>query len=523
LKALLSKIPFRAVYILLFCAVGVGLLWSRALLSISVGALFGFWVIEGGLAYKLKTIITKKHALAFTSLFIIPLLGMLYTDNYLYGMRMLSIYLPFIVMPLVAGTISPFNEKEFKFIFYLLLVSTVLNTIYNMAVFYSDFDPSRDYREMSRFISHIRYSLIIVLMVVGDLFIIKTFKNNKAERVFLIAAAVWLILFLFLLQAFSGIVIFIALCFYYLILYLKRLRPIYSVTLLTLVLLISFALSSYIYSDIVKPFVYPPKLSGNLPLKTANGNLYSHDTNNTMLENGNYVGLYVCREEMSETWPLRSSIDLDGKCRNGYGVFSVAARYLTSKGLTKDKEGVLALTDEDILAIEDGVTNVRFLNHVNPLNRLYIIVWELAGFFNGMSPKGHSVPQRFEFLKVAVHTFKKDPIFGVGTGDLYDELYDSYDEVGSQLSKHERREPHNQFMTWAVAYGAVGCFILLFLFSYSFWGGSVARSCWGISLYILLILSFFNEDTFNTQAGACMSSFFYAIYVLVLPKSPVIK
>jgi hypothetical protein len=77
------------------------------------------------------------------------------------------------------------------------------------------------------------------------------------------------------------------------------------------------------------------------------GNLYHHDFEQGLRENGHLVYVYVCEEELRQEWNKRSEIKYDDDL-NGYILGSTLIRYLASKGYRKDSVGVSKLTSDDI-------------------------------------------------------------------------------------------------------------------------------------------------------------------------------
>ena len=112
----------------------------------------------------------------------------------------------------------------------------------------------------------------------------------------------------------------------------------------------------------IKPLLKVEPVDFNtLEKKTVQGNDYWHDTVFNPVEDGRYVGLYYCRQELQEAWPRRSELPLDGTTTNGEDLEATLARYLTSKDLRKDAQGVMALTDEVILPLETRFYNLRLV------------------------------------------------------------------------------------------------------------------------------------------------------------------
>ena len=120
--------------------------------------------------------------------------------------------------------------------------------------------------------------------------------------------------------------------------------------------------------------------------QTAKGNPYYHNLNNNQLENGHYIWRNVSRKELEDSWNKRSSLLFNGKDLKGQQLYATLIRYLASKGLKKDAEGMLQLTDKDINAVENGIANYKFVDSNSFGLRIYRIIWEFDSFLNGQNP-----------------------------------------------------------------------------------------------------------------------------------------
>lgn len=108
-------------------------------------------------------------------------------------------------------------------------------------------------------------------------------------------------------------------------------------------------------------FVGHQQDASSLPVLTHNGNPYRHDTLSHDKENGYYVNLYLCPEELEAQWPTVSSLPLSTVTPNGLTVKEALIRYLTSLDLRKDSVGVSQLSPRDVKAIERGVYNATLV------------------------------------------------------------------------------------------------------------------------------------------------------------------
>ena len=250
-----------------------------------------------------------------------------------------------------------------------------------------------------------------------------------------------------------------------------------------------------------------------LEKKTALGNDYWHDTIHSPVEDGRYVGLYYCRKELQEAWPQRSNLPLDGETLSGDNLEATLARYLTSKDLRKDYEGVMALTNEDVHNIEQGIPNYNNWLHPGLRARLSATLFEYGLYRKYNNPNGGSLSQRIEFTRASFHIIRQHPWFGVGTGDVPQAFSQAYDEIHSPLKEEFRFRAHNQYLAIAVAFGLVGLafFIVVLLYPYI----SSKKYCTYLYTVFLciMLLSMFPEDTLETQAGASLYAFFEALFI----------
>jgi hypothetical protein len=251
-------------------------------------------------------------------------------------------------------------------------------------------------------------------------------------------------------------------------------------------------------------FSFTPIEDLELPLMTKNGAYYHHYTERTEIENGNYVWLNISWRELRENWKTKSKMSLVGKDKKGQHLDATLIRYLASKGLNKDKEGIDKLNQEDIRAIENGVANYRFLEESGIQIRLYKVYWQIHRYLHGENPEGNSLTQRFEFWKCSFKLFKNNPIFGVGTGDLKEGLNNIYG-THTELDKKYWRKLHNQYLNLAAMFGALGLILFIGVLGTFFISAYRNQNHLLMLFLIVACISFLTEDTLDTQAG--ISSF----------------
>lgn len=285
---------------------------------------------------------------------------------------------------------------------------------------------------------------------------------------------------------------------------------VYSIIIGLSLIVISFVVHSWArYNYRIEP---NPE---EMPQKTANGNKYWHNLSAKQYENSHFVFAYISEKELRKQWNKRSDIKYGGRDKIGHKIKNTLIRYLTSKGFKKDSVGVSKLTDKDIQAIENGVANYIYTKRIDLYANLYRIFWELERFKLGKNPTGHSIIQRFYYLEAGWNIFIKNPVIGVGTGDVQDAFDEYYERTNSKLSKKKRLRAHNQYLTILLTFGVIGFIIFIWGVFYPVFYKAIKRhlSLPMVILFGIVILSMFNEDTIETQAGALYFTFFYVFFL----------
>jgi len=250
----------------------------------------------------------------------------------------------------------------------------------------------------------------------------------------------------------------------------------------------------------------------NLPEKTENGNVYQKFNNNPVIENGHYIWVNVCVPEIKKWWNSNSPIPFDSLDNKGQKIKNTLIRYMSSKGLKKDKQGCQNLTENDVRNVEKGMTNYLMTDKFSVYNIFYKILWQIDVYRKTGDCNNHSVIQRFEYWKTGERILSRNFLFGVGTGDIQDEFNLDYQLNESKLLKQNRHRTHNQFFTFAIAFGVIGFLIVLialFFPVFKLWNKDFAF----MIFFIVILLSFLNEDTLETQTGVTFFAFFYSVFL----------
>ncbi|HSG68260.1 MAG TPA: O-antigen ligase family protein [Bacteroidales bacterium] len=451
-------------------------------------------------------------AIIFFSLYLLHVLGLLFTVDFDYALKDLRIKLPLLVLPVFFTVTPPLERRKFNILMLFFVAAVIVGTLISMYILLTqDVDNLRD---ISVFISHIRFGLLISIAI----FTLAYFATQRSEfgkytRFAFLALAGWLALYLLISASITGMVVLLVSVFVMSIHYTLQKKNIYSriatvTLLLTPVILLIFIMG--VISDVYK--VHKVDFS-TLDSRTSAGSVYWHDTTNIQTENGYYVWLYIATDEMRKAWNMRSSYDFDGKDNKGQELKFTLIRYLTSKGLRKDAMGVEALSPHDIALIEDGEASSHYHERSVLYIRLYKIIWEIQQYLHTGNPSGHSAMQRIEYWKTSVLIIRQHTIFGVGTGDMNIAFEKQYELMNSPLQPEFRWRSHNQFLSITVGFGLVGLIWFWIVLLYPPIKSRRMTDYFYLAFFVIMMVSMISEDTIETQTGVTIFAFFTSLFL----------
>jgi len=484
---------------------------SRVLLFIPAGFIWIFRALGRNFREFFKA--DNAPAWVFASIYLFHVAGLIFTTDFDYAWRDLRIKLPILLMPLLLSTTCVMDRKGFRFMMYLFTAAVFTGTL--VSTYHYLTGNFTDSREISRFISHIRFSLLIDMAIfILAYMVLKKSDIPKWPKIVMAAIALWMVAFLVLAAFMTGLVILLvtaAILVFYLVLVKQRL----ALRLVTIAGVVAMFIIAFFYLRSIERAVnHINAVDVNTLEKTTKlGNPYWHDLSNPQTENGFYVWHYVATDELRKAWNLRSNFGYDGKDKAGQEIRYTIIRFLTSKGLRKDADGVSKLTDKEVAQIEGGVASTVYLERSNLYVRVYKIFWEYRRYQETQNPSGHSVMQRIEFWKTARAIIKSNWLTGVGTGDLDDAFQEEYAKSGSLLEKEFRWHSHNQFLSILATFGFLG--LAWFLFALIFPAVWLVKfpDYYFLSFFIIIMLSMLTEDTLETQAGVTVFAFFYSFFL----------
>lgn len=507
---MLSKDLHRKLVVLGLLLMAVGMPFSNVLMSIGQFVLAGNWLLETNYLQKLRALFKNKLSLILIGVFLFHVIGMLWTEDTHFGWRDVRIKLPLLLMPLLVFTSERISSKQFKFLLgsfvFAVTVGTLASTLIYMGVTGEDI---LNRRKMMPFISHIRFSLMVVMSIAicGYFAFVKQGGDLKL-KVGLFALIGWLFFYLVLQESASGYMAFGCLLAYLVLRGIlaggstrRRLAVLSVGTILGLSTLV------YLKHVVDRHYYEIPFTVEEMEFISPAGNPYAHSLEVTYCENGHRIYNYLQMDELRKEWPKVSDYDFDGQDDRGEELWPTLIRYMTSQGLRKDSVDFQKLSEQDIRNIERGITNPDKEKMWGVAPRIESFLWEYDKFVATGDPSRSSFILRLMYVKTGIQLFKENPILGIGTGDSRLEYFNYY-EQNNVLKGGHKAWAHNQYLTMFVCLGLVGglWFLLSLMYQLTLKPGLLY-----MMFFVIVCASFLADDTLETQAGITFYTFFNTV------------
>lgn len=495
------------------CIIAVGLTLSNVMMSVGTIWIISNVVIEAKYQAAWNRIKNNRWFIWSAAIFSLHIIWLIGTENFEYAFHDIKIKLPFIVIPLALAARPRNTEKEIHWILSFFLGAVVITSLYNYAYFYNiipNNDQFDDIRAMSLFVSHIRYSFMVVFAFFICIYLI----IKKVGSVLLIfPVSLWLLYYATVSQIMSGFIVLVIIlvlgtiytAFYVDKKWLKRTAWVLGISLILG--------AGYIISEIVSWNQSQNQNKKVELLKTSRqGNHYSHKKDLGIRENGHLVYVNFIPQELKRSWNRHSEISYDSLNAKGYPIKSSLLHYMASKGLVKDSVGFSQLKKDDIKAIEQGFSN--HLMTKNDIRSKIFVIWKDWQQLSLRDPNGSSVLQRFYHLTTAWSIVKDHWFLGIGTGDVQDVFYEYYKKQNTPLKKENQNRAHNQVLTFWLTFGITGLILfLLYMTLPLFYFKKEANFL--VPIFVLMaFLTFMMEDMLETQAGVTFFSFFFNLLLI---------
>lgn len=475
--------------------------------------LLGNWLLEG--RFKLKWQLLKENLLFWilSSLFLIHVIGLVYTTDMAAGWNDVRTKIPLMYLPLIYFTTAPLRRSEFNYLLQFFIAGTFFNITWCF-IYSKILHHTEEVRNVSRFMSHIRLGFLIDLAIVFCIYFITQYKQIT-KRLLFAALAVYFCLSLYYLGLMSGIVNLtcIAFIFAFYILFKQNRFIGFSFTALLIIfsVFILFKIQNFYHSNFdIKPIDLKTNKGYSL-----SGKPYSNYQFAKQVENGHEVAFNVQAPEVEAEWNRRFPSDsFNITQKYNMSTYFTLLRYLASKGENKDSVSVSHLTINESNEIKRGITNYLYPQWSFIHKRLYELFYDYYEYVNAGTVNGHSFSMRLFFLKAAFCAIEEHKLFGTGTGDVQSTMNICYQHSSTPLNKDWYKRPHNQFVTITVALGFVGLIIFLIslIFPLIYLRKQLSILYW--LFFASAIISFLFEDTLETQSGLSFFAIFNTLFLV---------
>ncbi|MDG1148073.1 MAG: O-antigen ligase family protein [Crocinitomicaceae bacterium] len=487
-----------SLHVLGLCGVAVGIPLNKVVMSVSMLFLALNLLLESDFKTYWNNI--KQHKIYHVILlfFLFKLLSLTWTSNFGYAIHDFRVKLPLLAITTVLAVKPIVNRTHLHLILVAFVTSTILVSFINFGM-YQHWIGSRNYddiRGMSIFSSHIRYALTVTFSI-GILLHFYSFSKKYWPLISVLI--LWLLFYTYYSQVVSGYLTLIGVLGVFLIYKLWNTNRI----IIRSIGLVFIVLSTFFSLWLFTPIEINHSDYKDLPKQTAKGAYYTNHFSAVSPVTEKPIYILVCEAELRNDWPMYSRIHFDTLDKKGQPIKSTIIRYLSSKDLTKDAEGLSNLIPGDIQAIENG--EASYIN-TGITARLYGIKYQLN---NTDNPNNHSLLERFEYWKAGAQILSDNYIFGVGVGDVDDAFKSYYKKSNTLLTEENQHRSHNMYLTVFITLGIVGLSIFTLLHIQFIRLNLTHKNLLALIFIVIMLLSFLIEDTLETQTGIT----FYALFL----------
>ena len=510
----------KNLYVLSLLAFLLALPTSVAFITGTIIALFVVWILTGNYKEKWNRLIHNRNALLLMSIPLLYLLGLAFTNHFNIGFQELNKSLSWFFFAFILGSSPPVSHKiTLRLLGIYIATVTLAAAAALLTIIYSKVNPFFNFRSVT-WIDHIPFSYQIGFSIWLLIYFMMNEKISKLVKLSLLLLISFLFVTLLALKSWNGYLYFSVMsisAFIFLIWNSKK-----KILKLAFIcgLILTIALPTlYIYHCVQKFYNITEYSPEDIPQYTPNGNLYHHDFQDKTKENGNYVMLFICDEELIPLWNARSQKKYDDETSDGYSFGNILIRYMTSKGLRKDAAGFAQLSQKDIDNIENEITNHIYATHkLSIYPRIYETIWEIDIYLMDKNPNNKSLAQRIEQALLAFHIIKKNVWVGIGLGnnaDAYDRaIMDSESKLAHQITG----SAHDQYLNYLIRFGILGTLYILGVLLWVFFTGRKNNPFLLTIFFVSILVTNFGEANWETFIGLNFFAFFFCFFMWIAPK-----
>lgn len=487
---------------------------SRAFVSIAQILLAANWLAECSFKAKFHRLKNNSASLYLICVFFVYALGLIWSQDLSHGLSVMRNKLPYLSLILVVVSSRPLNNERILTLPLLFAASVLFTSFAGALVAFSE--THTDPRDVSPFIPHIHFSMMILMTAIFLPWFIRRISANNKWYFASLAISAWLIVFLFIMGTLTGIIALFIMIGYLLIRDLIRRPGVVKSVIFGAVIVVAGIISIFVMRQIAEPIYrqVDPQHQEYLEL-TARGNAYEHDEGMELRENGHLVFAFIAEDELRNAWKQRSDFGFDSLDQAGNELKYTLYRFLSSRGLRKDEAALEMLSDEEVKAVEQGIPNYLYMEWPNVYVRIHQTFWEIYTYRQTGNPTGHSFTQRLEVWRAGILAAKMQPVFGWGTGGHILAIHTGLDLIDSSFDAFVLRHVHNQLLHLVIMLGITGL-IAIFALYYMFIRQSGALKHLPFNIFIVIVLVYMLGNSPLDSQMSLNFILFFALYFGVL-------
>ena len=472
----------------------IGLPFSKIIMSCSGMLLALNWIVEGDWKRKFAIFSSDKKLWLLLFLYFVFIIGQFFSEPFGCGTRMLKTRLPLLYLPLILAT-TPLKKDHLRKLlqgYAWILAATTLVAWYNFI-----FNHYQDIRLIYPFCKHINYGIQLCTGFLISLGLWHTNRvSSKRQRYLMLGARLYLFVCMVVFAKYTaliaGIITLFAWGTYHILTKQTKLK---KVIFLFATLFVIGGVVGFV--GVLAHNYFTPRFNPNTPhpTHTSHGNPYIFNTT-SVVENGEYIDVYLCEQELQEAWALRSSLPYED-------IKYTLIRYLNSIGQHKDYDAVMQLSNEAISDIENGIANIKY---TTPLNRLYVTFFEIS---NSENIEGKSLMKRLNTWRITCSLIAQRPLTGYGCGSAIRTLQEEQKKQHPTLKPIP--DPHQQYLEDALTFGIPLAVAVLAVYIFLLYYGVKTHNLIFVLTLFMLLLTLFIEGN-NYQSATTLFAFITSVF-----------
>jgi hypothetical protein len=500
------------------CVLVIMMPLSRYIATVSLIIMAANWIAQGRFRERFSIFMSDKPAVALSLIYGLNVIGLLWSKDLHYALfNDLLHKLPILILPVIFATSPVPGAKQIRLLLFLFIASVFAVSV--IGFFDRILFSNHNFRDASPFIIGLYYSMLLILAAFQLPSLIRQISNKVSHYRAGLAISAWLIFYLFYLRSLSGIASFAGVILLLIFTWLAREKRIaVKVTVIILMILITGVTVSPVIKIYHETHREIETDLSSLPVTTERGNFYWHDPGSVIRENGNLVLINIADYELRDAWNAVSELDFDSADLSGMHLKSTLHRYMSSKGLKKDADGFSHLAEDDIKAVERGITNYKNINRPGFLIRIYDEMRGLYIYRNTVNrePSMGSLTERLEQWSASWQALKRYPLFGWGTGSILPAMDYGFERIESVLAGRKMK-PHNQYLYILLTLGITGLLLYIALYSYTVRKTGLDRLFLFRIFLVVFAVNFLANNSFEDQLGQNPFVFFTLFYIYFYP------